>query len=56
MEFEDVSYPGARRGLGKQDPPINYDLMVSYEELFTGATKKMKVDFVYHTIYLIPSK
>ncbi len=40
MEFEDIAFQN--RG-GKQDPPINYDLMVSYEELFTGATKKMKV-------------
>eukprot|EP00794_Sanderia_malayensis_P000182 gene182-795_t len=42
MEFEDVAFqnPGTKH---KQDPPINYDLMVSYEELFTGATKKMKI-------------
>ena len=39
MEFEDVPFVSHQ----KQDPPITYDLFVTYEELFSGTKKKMKV-------------
>ena len=38
-------HPGVHRHPSKktQDPPIEHDLMVSLEEIATGATKKMKI-------------
>ena len=42
MEFEDIAFGGSR---AKQDPPIEYDLNVTFEELYTGTKKKMKVWF-----------
>jgi len=39
MEFEDVPFASHQ----KQDPPIVYDLFVTYEELFSGTNKKMKI-------------
>ena len=39
MEFEDVPFASQQ----KKDPPITYDLLVTYEELFSGTKKKMKV-------------
>lgn len=42
MEFEDIPF-GMNTGRQKQDPPIEYKLNVSLEEVLTGTTKKMKV-------------
>ena len=38
-EFEDAPFAFHQ----KQDPPIMYDLLVTYEELLSGTKKKMKV-------------
>ena len=44
MEFEDVPFSSSK---SRQDPPIQYDLNVTYEELFSGCKKKMKVTETY---------
>ena len=43
MGFSHIGGGSSRMTQKRQDPPIQYDLQVSLEEVYQGATKKMKI-------------